>query len=162
MTKIEFVNTTYQLLEEKDRVLVFLRIPNSGNNRHYFFVNQEDFDDLMRRCNPSDSITIFRSINLLNSGIVSNKFIESFLKSTSQDNFKPELVVLKDNYNGFKEKGYSEWAGVENMNELEEYLSESIGEYVSLLGGLDFCDELNTIHLYFPDKNGLSKPGNAY
>ncbi len=163
MTKTKFKKNVYKLLDQNKQILVFVRIPNSGNNRHYFFINNKtDFDNLIINSNTSDSITIFKTIKLLESGLVTKEFIKKVLISISKDRFKSELIILKDSYEGFKEKKYSQWDSVENISELEEVLLDSIGEHINLIKDPEFWDKLNTYHLYFPNKLGISKPGKAY
>ncbi len=93
---------------------------------------------------------------------MSKAWIESKLKSISENSFESELVILKDSYEEYKTNGYAEWEGVENMNELRETLMENIGKHVTLIGDPDFCNEQNTFHLYIPDKYRISKPGYVY
>ncbi len=105
MTKTKFKKNVYKLLDQNKQILVFVRIPNSGNNRHYFFINNKtDFDNLIINSNTSDSITIFKTIKLLESGLVTKEFIKKILISISKDSFKSELIILKSSYEDFKEK----------------------------------------------------------
>jgi hypothetical protein len=84
MTKNEFEKVTYQLLSQNQKNLIFLRIPNSAGNRHYFFIeNKNDFDDLLNNCDPSDSLSVFKSFNELSSGLVTKEFIDNSLKLIS-------------------------------------------------------------------------------
>ena len=163
MTREKFEKEVYRLLNRNHKVLVFLRIPNSGNNRHYFFIeNKRDFDDLLTHCNPSDSVTVFKSFNELCHGQVSNQFIKDALELIPLKNALTEIVILEDSYKEFKIKGYAEWQGVESTDEFKEVLTENFGKNVSIIIEPEFWDTESTFHLYIPDENGISKPGNAY
>jgi hypothetical protein len=163
MTKSEFEIASYGLLNENEKVLVFLRIPNSGNNRHYFFIeNKRDFDDLISNCNPSDSLTVFKSFNELCTGLITIDFIDKSLQLISEKESLTEVIILEDSYQEFKRKGYSEWQGVESASEFKEVLTESFGKNVSIILEPEFWNTEETFHLYIPDESGISKPGNAY
>lgn len=163
MTKKKFENATYQLLNENQKILVFLRIPNSGNNSHYFFIdNKNNFEDLLNYCNPSDSITVFKSFNQLSGGTVTNSFIDDSLNLISTKNSLTEIIILEDSYKEFKRKGYSEWGSFESIEELKETLKDYLGKSVSIILEPEFWNTEDTFHLYIPDKNGVSKPGNSY
>lgn len=160
MTKTEFQQAAYKLLTENGKLLIFLRIPNSGNSRHYFFVdNKEDFNDFLSTSKPSDSITIFKSYNELCTGLITKDFIDNSLKILATQNIISEILILEDSY---KDKSYAEWHCVESIEELKDVLKENFGNNVTIILEPDFCDELNTFHLYVPDKKGISKPGNTY
>lgn len=163
MTKIEFEKASYKLLDEEKKILIFLRIPNSGNNRHYFFIeNKEDFEELIGNCNPCDSLTVFKSFNELCDGLVTIDFIDKSLQLISEKVSLTEIIILEDSYEEFKMKGYSEWKGVESVSEFKEVLVENLGKNVSIVLEPEFWNTEKTFHLYIPDKNGISKSGNAY
>ena len=163
MTKINFIKSITDLLKENNKVLTFVRIPNSGSNRNYFFMeNINDLNELLSRSNASDSITVFKTINELNNGLVTELFIKNLITSQSHNNFKTELLIVNNTYREYQKNGVSKWAIVENIDELKEELTDSMNEKVSILLEPDFCDEQNTFHLYVPDKYGISKPGASY
>jgi frataxin-like iron-binding protein CyaY len=163
MTKNDFEIASYGLLNENKKILICLRIPNSGNNRHYFFIeNKSDFDDLISSCNPSDSLTVFKSFNELCIGLITIDFINKSLQLISEKESLQEIIILEGSYQEFKRKGYSEWQDVESISEFKEVLTESFGKNVSIILEPEFWNTEDTFHLYIPDKNGISKPGNAY
>ncbi len=140
-----------------------MRIPNSGNSRHYFFVeNTNDFNDLVNTSKPSDSITIFKSYKELCTGLITNEFIGNSIKILTTQDIISEILILEDSYKEYKDKGYTEWYCVESVEEFKETLIESLDTKVTIILEPDFCDELNIFHLYVPDKKGISKSGNAY
>jgi hypothetical protein len=163
MTKSEFLIASYRLLNKNEKVLIFLRIPNSGNNRHYFFIeNKRDLDNLVDNCNPSDSLTVFKSFNELCSGLITTDFINKSLQLISETESLTEVIVLEGSYREFKRNGYSEWQVVESVSEFKELLIENFGKNFSVILEPEFWNTEETFHLYIPDKKGISKPGNAY
>ena len=163
MTKKEFEIASYRLLNENEKILIFLRIPNSGNNRHFFFIeNKRDFDDLVSNCNPSDSITVFKSFTELYNGIVTHDFIDKSLQFNFQEKSITEVVVLEDSYPEFKEKGCANWDSAESIDEFKEVLNENLDKHISIIIEPKFWDEENTYHLYVPNKYGISIPGKSY
>ncbi|WP_459211520.1 hypothetical protein [Aquimarina rhabdastrellae] len=163
MTKSDFIKRVTELLKDNAKVLILVRIPNSGNNRNYFFMeNSNELDELINESNESDSITAFKEINELNNGLVTEDFIKIVMESQVENSFDHELLIVNNTYREYQQNGGSEWNTVENVNELKEILSDTIGEKISIILEPDFCDEQNTFHLYVPDKNGISKPGATY
>ena len=163
MTKNAFIKSVTKLLINHTRVLVLLRIPNSGNNRHYFFIeNLNNLTDLINECNTSDSITVFKSIKEFKSGLITKDFIKGIVKSKKQDKFNSELLIVNSNYREYKTNKNTEWDVAENSKELEEILKDNLGTKTTIISEPDFCDESNTFHLYVPNKFGLSKPGKSY
>ncbi|AXT54655.1 hypothetical protein D1815_02385 [Aquimarina sp. AD1] len=163
MTKSDFIKSVTKLLKDNAKVLVLVRIPNSGNNRNYFFMeNSNELDELINESNESDSITVFKEVNELNNGIVTEDFIKTVTESQVENNFDPELLIVNNTYKEYKKNGGSEWNTVENVNELKEIMTDTIGEKMSIISEPDFCDEVNTFHLYVPDKYGVSKSGTSY
>ncbi len=158
-----FIKDVQNLLAKKGKVLAFVRIPNSGNNRHYFFIeNNSQLNDLIKKSKTSDSITIFKEISILDSGIVTSKFILRNIEHLSSYNFNPEIIIVNDTYSEYTNKQYSEWDYADSISELESILNDSIGKFITIIHEPDFCDESNTFHLYVPDKNGISKSGYSY
>ncbi len=163
MTKSDFIKSVTELLKDNVKVLVLVRIPNSGNNRNYFFMeNSNELERLINESNESDSITVFKEINELNTGLVTEDFIRIVTESQVENSFDPELLIVNNNYREYKKNGSSEWNTVENVNELKEVLTDTIDEKISIISEPDFCDEQNTFHLYVPNKYGISKPGATY
>ncbi|AXT59292.1 hypothetical protein D1816_02660 [Aquimarina sp. AD10] len=163
MTKDDFIKSVTELLKDNNRVLALVRIPNSGNNRNYFFLeNPNQIGELINESNTSDSITVFKAINELNNGLVTEDFIKTITESQVKDNFEPEFLIVNNTYREYQEKGDSEWNTVENVNELKEVLIDNIGETVTIISEPDFYDEQNTFHLYVPDEYGVSKSGASY
>lgn len=163
MTKNEFINSVTELLKDNKRVLALIRIPNSGNNRNYFFLeNPNEIGELINESNASDSITVFKAINELNNGLVTEDFIKSITEPQVKDNFEPELLIINNTYREYQKNGYSEWNIAENLNELKEVLTDNIDQTITIILEPDFCDEQNTFHLYVPDEFGVSKSGSAY
>ncbi|EZH75880.1 hypothetical protein ATO12_03560 [Aquimarina atlantica] len=163
MTKNDFIKYVTELLKGNNKVLVLVRIPNSGNNRNYFFLeNPNELGELIAESNASDSITVFKSINQLNSGLVTEDFIRTITESQIKDNFEPELLIINNTYKEYRKNGSSEWNTVENIDELKEILTDNTGENISIILEPDFCNEQNTFHLYVPDEYGVSKSGASY
>lgn len=163
MTKTDFLESTYELINENEKVLAFVRIPNSGNNRHYFFIESKNqLDKLVQKSNESDSITIFKNITEYDSGLITTEFINKNIVLSSKEVFKLELVIITDTYDEYEKKGYSEWEYIENLTDLKSILLDNIGKIAVIILEPNFCNEQNTYHLYVPNKNGISKPGIAY
>ena len=163
MTKGDFEIASYGLFNKNEKILICLRIPNSGGNRYYFFIeNKSDFDDLINSCNPSDSLTVFKSFNELCTGVITIDFIDKSLKLISEKESIQEIIILESSYQEFKRNRYSDWQGVESISEFKEVLTESFGKDVSIILEPEFWNTEDTYHLYIPDENGISKPGNAY
>ncbi|WP_282081596.1 hypothetical protein [Aquimarina algiphila] len=163
MTKSDFIKSVTELLKNNVKVLVLVRIPNSGNNRNYFFMeNSNELEGLINESNESDSITVFKEINELNTGLVTEGFIRIVTESQVENSFDPELLIVNNTYREYQKNGSSECNTVENVNELKEVLTDTIGEKISIISEPDFCDEQNTFHLYVPNKYGISKPGATY
>lgn len=163
MKKEVFENTFFSLLNDNEKILICLRIPNSGNNIHYFFIeNRSDFDNLISICNPSDSLTVFKSFNEIYCGLISTNCIRSLLQFVSEKDFLQEVLILESSYQEFKRKGFSEWQGLESISEFREVLTENCGMNRSIILGAELWNTDNTINLYIPNINGFSKPGNSY
>ncbi|WP_298508393.1 hypothetical protein [uncultured Kordia sp.] len=162
MTLSNFKHTVFDLLKKNSQVLAFVRIPNAANTNYYFFLkSMKDVESLLNNSNPSDSITIFKSIDILDSGIITEAFIKTILTTTSNYSFDPELVVTT-HYNHELQKEDAEHEYAESTNQLKEVLTKLMGIYITLIKEPDFLDDENTFHIYVPDKNGISKPGHSY
>lgn len=164
MNKLDFIKVVNDLLKNSKKVLVFLRIPNSGNNRHYFFIdNINQLERLIEKGNVSDSITVFKSFNEIYVDKISENAISNLLDKLTINQFNPELIIITDTYEEYKKFGYTNWDSTENKTELKEVLLEYyMGKIVTIVPEIDFCDEENTYHLYVPNKYGVSKPENVY
>ena len=163
MKQLIFENNVFDLLEHNEKVLALVRITNSANKGHFFFIeSKDDLKNLIKKGKPSDSITVFKSINILNSGVVTEKFIQSILAKTAAYNFDPELLIVTDSYKDYQQKEDSDWEFAENLTELQEVLTENLGNNVTLMLEPECFNEENEFHLYTPDKNGISKPGHSY
>ncbi len=163
MIKKDFIKSVTELLKSNAKVLTFVRIPNSGNNRNYFFLeNSYELNELIDKSNESYSITVFKTINELNHGLVTQDFIKNVTDSQIKDSFETELLIINNTYEEYQKNGYTEWNVVENINELKEVLIDTINKKITILSEPDFCNEQNMFHLYVPDKYGKSKPGASY
>lgn len=101
MKKEVFENTFYSLLNDNEKILICLRIPNSGNNIHYFFIeNRSDFDNLISICNPSDSLTVYKSFNEIYCGLISTNCIRSLLQFVSEKDFFTRSINFREFLSG--------------------------------------------------------------
>lgn len=163
MRKKEFEKLSLELLDESQKILVLLRRPNSGNSKHYVFIeNKEDFKELLDSCNHGDSLSVFKSFNEICNGVVTDNFINESLHLVLEETSFTEVIILEDSYLEFKTKGYAEWQVVESVDEFKEVLTENLGTNISVIIEPEFWKTEKTFHLYVPDEKGISKSGGSY
>ncbi|WP_420571727.1 hypothetical protein [Kordia sp.] len=158
-----FKNNIADLLERSKRALVLLRIPYSSNKGDFFFLEDEDdITNLISNSKSGYSLTIFKSIDVLNSGIITEKFIQTTLKIASKHTFDPELMVVFDSYKDYQRKRGADLEFAENIDELQEILTENLGKKITLIVEPMYFNEENEFHLYIANSDGTPSQKNTY
>lgn len=148
------------VLQEQGEVLVFVRYPNRGGAREYFILQHSDeFKALLDKTEAGDSVTVFRKIETLWSGLLTEETKPEILTALAEYDNHDLLLIAEEREPATK---YGNDYVAVRLSELAEELDEFEHSGIRILLEQDFCDEEKVFHAYGPGWFGIGHPIGAY
>jgi hypothetical protein len=149
----EFRSTGLLLIQQLGEILTLVRYPFSAGDKDFILINSDnDFKEFLDNRKPKDSVTIFKTVETLADGIVTQDFIDKTLTQLKLIESADWLVILP-------RQQVKNWTFANTEEELREVLHDNIGHYVKILEEPDWLDDKKVIHGYEPDEDGQIRPG---
>jgi len=145
----------FDLIEELGEVVVKVRYPYQAGNKDFFILKtKNEFEDFLNKRESRDSVTIFKSVEKVTEGLITEEFIEKTLNEIGKPKYTDWLVIFP----GIANLNES-WFHDETKEDLEESLSINLGNQVKIFEDPDWLEEEMIYHAYAPDEDGEIRPG---
>ncbi|MEO1517116.1 MAG: hypothetical protein AAFV95_18980 [Bacteroidota bacterium] len=153
ITNPKFIKAGNRIVEENGEILVLLRYPG-GNRNFILFPSKEKFNNFLKQRKKKESITIFKSTEIIQRGLVNETFLSNIFEKAYGLSKIKWLSIGKQS----SEEDYDNWCFIADILELTEEIEDSKGSYITVIKEPDWFDENRIYHGYAPDEDGIIRP----
>lgn len=151
----EFELRGIEIIRNQGEILILIRYPYQAGNKDFFLINSEkEYKEFLEKREAKDSITIFKSIENVIEGLVTEEFITQALNNLERPKYSDWVVIFPED----KDKS-EHWYYNENKEDLEESLRLNLEKYVRIIEDPDWFNKEVIFHAYVPDEDGKVRPG---